>query len=224
MPVLKITAMSDTHNHHEAFELPGGDILLHSGDATGRGSIAEMGSFLKWYGEQDYAHRIFVPGNHDWICETNPSLILEMAQANGVILLNDSGITVEGIKIWGSAVQPWFYDWAFNRRRGEDIKKHWDLIPEDTEILVTHGPVYGLLDKVKRDNLNVGCEDLLVRIREIDSIKLHICGHIHEGRGHINVGDKLFVNASSLNYEYKIETRTAVSIEKEHDTGLYIVK
>lgn len=216
---LKITAMSDTHNHHHAFKLDGGDILIHSGDATGRGSAHEAEQFLDWFKDQDYSHLIFVPGNHDFIFENASEKMKEECDKRGIILLNDSGVTIEGIKIWGSPVQPWFYDWAFNRARGAEIKEHWDLIPEDTEILVTHGPAYGILDQCP--NGSVGCQDLLDRILALDAIKLHICGHIHESRGFTKTNGKLFVNASNLDGNYKIQTRHSVSILKDAASGVY---
>lgn len=221
---LTITAISDTHNLHERLELPGGDILIHSGDATSRGSVAEMADFLKWFGAQDYSHRIFVPGNHDWIAESNPNEVRKLAKLYGVIILIDEGYEAEGIKIWGSPVQPWFYDWAFNRKRGDAIKKHWDLIPTDTEILITHGPAYGVLDKTVRTKDSVGCEELNIRIQEIPSIKMHTCGHIHEARGNKTIEGRLFVNASSLTAGYDLASPLGVQITKDNDSGLYRVE
>lgn len=202
---IEIHAISDTHNRHKQIMLPGGDILIHSGDATGAGVLSETMNFLKWFSEQDYSHLIFVPGNHDRIFEQNPQLMQEECDARGITLLNDSGVTVEGIKIWGSPVQPWFYDWAFNRHRGPDIQKHWDLIPTDTEILITHGPAHGILDYVPRHGgvfEHVGCTDLLKRIYETQ-IKLHVFGHIHYAAGYKYVEGRTFVNAAMLGEDYR---------------------
>jgi hypothetical protein len=65
-----------------------------------------------------------------------------LAEYPTVIYLNDSGVEIDGLKFWGSPVQPYFHNWAFNRI-GDDICKHWELIPLDTDILITHGPVKG---------------------------------------------------------------------------------
>jgi Icc-related predicted phosphoesterase len=120
----------------------------------------------------------------------------------GIIYLNDNGITINGINIWGSPISPWFFNWAFNRHRGEAIKKHWDLIPAGTDILITHGPVFGILDKTNTLK-HVGCEDLLKKINEIKP-KVHVCGHIHEAYGMEEKSATKFINASVLNDKYEL--------------------
>lgn len=201
---LIIHAISDTHNRHEHFTLPGGDILIHSGDATSHGALNETMKFLNWFADQDYSHLIFVPGNHDRIFENNEPLMREECAKRNIILLIDQGTEIEGIKIWGSPVQPWFYNWAFNRQRGEEIKKHWDLIPEDTDILITHGPCHGILDYVPKawgEMEHVGCADLLARVYET-KIKLHVFGHIHYAAGVKYLDGRTFVNAAALSEAY----------------------
>ncbi|WP_226987416.1 metallophosphoesterase family protein [Parachlamydia acanthamoebae] len=119
--------------------------------------------------------------------------------------MNDSGVEIHGIKIWGSPITPWFENWAFNRHRGDEIKAHWDLIPSDTEILITHGPCYGILDEVKISRQwtrHVGCEELEKNIHA-SQIKLHVFGHIHGARNVKTHAGKIFVNAASLNDSYK---------------------
>jgi len=175
--------------------------LVCSGDICSRGSLDEAIDFLTWFEVQPYRYKILVPGNHDWVFERNPSLMDAECDIRNIILLNDSGIVLEGVRFWGSPVQPRFCDWAFNRDRGADIKKHWDLIPVDTDVLITHGPPAGILDYVAHGG-SVGCHDLLNKIMRTD-VKLHIFGHIHMGRGTMKVGNKLFVNAASLNEQYQ---------------------
>jgi Icc-related predicted phosphoesterase len=220
MPKLIIDLLSDTHNQHNKFECSGGDMVIHAGDCTGRGSIGEALNFLDWYAELDYSRIILVPGNHDWCFEGQPGLLQEECKNRGIILLNDSGFILKdmsdptmNLKIWGSPVQPWFHDWAFNRTRGEDIKRHWDLIPPDTEILITHGPPAGILDEVK-GGPHTGCEDLLNKIKELP-VKLHVFGHIHEGRGIEMHNDVLHVNASCLNRMYSPAAKKPIRITRE---------
>lgn len=204
---LEIDAISDTHNKHKQIKLPGGDILIHSGDVSGRGQSGEILPFLDWYAEQDYSALILVPGNHDWGFAKEPERYAKECADRKIILLNDSGMEVEGIKIWGSPVQPWFHNWAFNRFRGAEIKKHWDLIPTDTEVLITHGPPSHILDAVPRgykEIEHVGCVDLYNRIIET-KIKLHVFGHIHEGAGYKYDSGRTYVNASSLDGNYVFE-------------------
>src|ERR1017187_9592000 len=120
MEKLIIDLLSDTHNQHAKFKCDGGNILIHAGDATLRGTEQEALVFLDWYAKQDYDYLIFVPGNHDWSFERQPVLMAEACQDRNIILLNDSGVDLEGIKIHGSPVQPWFHNWSFNRDRGPD--------------------------------------------------------------------------------------------------------
>jgi predicted phosphodiesterase len=212
MNKLIIDCISDTHTQHNKIKLPGGDILIHSGDCTSRGLISEAIAFLDWFADQDYSHLIMTAGNHDWIFEQNPILMADECRSRGIVLLNDSGIIIKDmydpaihIKIWGSPIQPWFHSWAFNRHKGEDIKKHWDLIPVDTEILVTHGPPHQILDAVPRSYgsfEHCGCKDLLEKIYQT-KVKLHVFGHIHEGAGVKYFDGRTYVNASSLDGRYR---------------------
>lgn len=201
---MKLVFISDTHEQHDALQLPDGDVLLHCGDFSGRGEIGQVQRFLDWFKEQPHQYKVLIAGNHDFLAERNPSLFKTMVPDN-VIYLNDSGCTIEGLRIWGSPIQPWFFDWAFNRQRGADIQKHWDLIPDDTQILLTHGPPYGILDEVARDGRPVGCRDLLKRIKALPDLKIHAFGHIHEGYGREEQDGVVFLNASVLDEHYDMK-------------------
>jgi Icc-related predicted phosphoesterase len=203
---MKIVAISDTHNQHDYLTkwdwLPPADVLVHGGDVSLQGKEYEVKAFFEWFFRLDqYKHKIFVAGNHDWLFERQPNLIKNTIFPPGVHYLNDSGVDIEGVKFWGSPIQPWFHNWAFNRDRGADIKKHWDLIPVDTDVLITHGPPYGILDEVLYESRfnpekKVGCRDLTEKIKELTKLKAHIFGHIHEAYGEeIHEGVK-YMNAS----------------------------
>lgn len=199
--MISITLISDTHNRHR--DLPGigsGDIILHAGDATSRGRGHEIEDFLYWYGNLDFDKKVLVAGNHDFGFEERPEVFADMCGAYGVHYLNDSGVTYRSIKIWGSPVQPTFHDWAFNRSPTA-IQPHWDKIPYNADILITHGPAYGILDASQRDE-RVGCPRLLKRIQEVQP-RLHVCGHIHEARGHYTKGHTTYINAASLDRYYE---------------------
>lgn len=204
---MKIHLISDTHNKHKEFNLSEGDVLIHSGDATGRGQSGEIHKFLSWFEKQNYTHKIFVPGNHDFGFETDTVRYKEECEKRGITLLVDSGIEIEGIKIWGSPITPTFFNWAFMRDRGEKIAKHWESIPEDTEILITHGPAYGIRDKVTNhwspNGEQVGCMDLRVRIAQLANLRLHVFGHIHDEAGTSLIGQYIAANAALLNDEYR---------------------
>lgn len=207
---LQIHALADTHNRHKHFTMPGGDILIHGGDSTSRGRPAEILAFLDWFADQDYSHLVMIPGNHDFGFENDFPLYADECKKRGIILLNDSGYEADcggtKIKIWGSPITPQFHNWAFNRVRGDEIRPHWDAIPEDTEILITHGPPLLILDTVRPKTIwedHVGCWDL-ARVIEtrLKKLKLHVFGHIHESRGYVYKDGITYVNAAALDDMY----------------------
>lgn len=202
---MKIIFISDTHGQHASLQLPKLEaektMLIHTGDSSKMGKEDEIIDFLKWFEVQDYTYKIFIAGNHDFLFEKNPSLAESLIPKN-CIYLNNSSVEIEGIKIWGSPITPRFYDWAFNCDRGEKIKKYWEQIPNDTDILLTHGPAYGILDQVI-NGLQVGCEELIKVIEKIKP-KIHACGHIHEAYGKVTNLNTIFINSSVLDIRYKL--------------------
>lgn len=200
----KITVISDTHNKHKQVNpyLDGGDILIHCGDISGMGKNNEVDDFCKWFDEIDnYDTKIFIAGNHDWLFQTNPDAAKEIVYSYNIKYLQDSSIIANGIKIYGSPWQPEFCSWAFNLPRGQKLVEKWAKIPEDTDILITHGPPTGYRDTVKIGSQNLGCVDLLNRVLEIKP-KYHIFGHIHGGYGKDFNEHTTFINASNLNEGY----------------------
>src|SRR5262249_25680108 len=146
-----------------------------------KGEESEIRNFLNWFGGLEYQHKILIAGNHDFYFEKSSDAEIEKIIPSNIIYLKDSGTIINGLKIWGSPVTPWFLDWAFNRRRGDPIRRHWDLIPDDTDILITHGPSFRILD-VDNKGQHLGCKDLFNRIQEL-KLKAHLFGHIHESYG-----------------------------------------
>lgn len=197
---MKLVLISDTHGAHKTVQVPEGDLLIHAGDLSKRGEEGEVKEFLDWFSKQPHTYKIFVAGNHDWLFERRSAEYITSLIPENIIYLNDSGIEINGVYIWGSPIQPTFYNWAFNRDRGKDIKRHWDLIPEHTDVLITHGPPYGILDKTIKGE-QVGCQDLLNRVHQIKP-KLHVFGHIHEGYGIHQNKQTSFVNTSILDQKY----------------------
>ncbi|MFG1486165.1 metallophosphoesterase family protein [Halobacteriovorax sp. RZ-1] len=201
---MKLTFFSDTHNRHSEVPFESGDILFHTGDFTRRGSLEDTRAFAEFVAGLDFKHKIVIAGNHDFCFDDERKEEAEaILKENGIIYLNDSGIEIEGFKIWGSPIQPWFHDWAFNRHRGPEIQKHWDLIPNDTDILLTHGPPRAVMDLCANGE-RVGCTDLLKTIQRVQP-RVHAYGHIHEGYGTDIFGGIIFVNSCSLDesYNYK---------------------
>lgn len=205
---LKIVAISDTHCRHRNVALPEGDMLIHAGDISYKGSFTEVSDFMQWFGGLPFQHKVFIAGNHDFYFEKNAAAIIQKAIPAGVTYLNDSGICINGIQIWGSPVTPWFYNWAFNRRRGAAINKHWALVPPDTNLLITHGPAYGVLDSIVNET-NAGDAGLLQRIKTVKPA-VHVCGHIHEAYGKAKRDGTTFINASVLNEKYELVNKPVV--------------
>ena len=205
---MNIVFISDTHTKHALVSLPEGDAIVHAGDFSSRGRPHEVEDFLQWFGNLPYKYRICIAGNHDFLAETHPDIFQEMVPES-VIYLNDSGIELEGIRFWGSPITPWFFDWAFNRQRGAEIRKHWALIPPDTDVLITHGPPYGILDLTARDQRPVGCRDLGKKILEIKP-GIHVFGHIHEGYGELKQDGVHYINAAVLDEKYHLANAPVV--------------
>lgn len=199
----KIVCLSDTHNRHEQIEVPGGDILIHAGDATIRGTVDEIVLFNEWFAALPHRHKIFVAGNHDWLFETSNRLARTLLDAS-IQYLQDSWVEIENLKIYGAPWQPRFFDWAFNLTRGAELREKWKLISEETDVLITHGPPFGILDAVRQRHYveNVGCEELRKRVETIKP-KLHIFGHIHRGYGRAEKFGAQFVNASNCDESYE---------------------
>lgn len=199
---MRAVCISDTHGRHLSMDLPSGDLLIHAGDMTSRGTFREVQEFLEWFSNQSFKYKILIAGNHDFFFEhANAEQIANLIPSN-VSYLNDSGIQIQGLNFWGSPVTPWFHDWAFNRKRGEEIKKHWDLIPLNTDVLITHGPPFGVLDRTVY-GLEVGCEELQSKIENIKP-RFHFFGHIHECYGQYSAQGTQFINASVLNEHYTL--------------------
>lgn len=209
---MKIVCISDTHNCNEQINVPDGDILIHAGDATTVGNFEQIKEFGSWFGSLPHKHKIFIAGNHDWLFETNNSFARTLLDSK-ITYLQDSAIEIEGLKIYGSPWQPRFFDWAFNLNRGAELAEKWKLIPNDTDILITHGPPNGILDEVERQywTENTGCEELRKRV-EIIKPKLHVFGHIHCGYGMKEEFGVKFVNASTCDEQY-LPTQPPIVVE-----------
>lgn len=199
---MKFVAISDTHCRHRSLKLPAADTIIHAGDITLKGKKEEVTDFLDWFSALQYQYKIFIAGNHDFYFEKESASAIQKLIPPEIIYLNDSACIVEGIRIWGTPVTPWFFNWAFNRRRGEEIVKHWEMIPADTDILISHGPPYGILDEVLNEK-HVGCRDLLKTVLRVKP-KVVISGHVHESYGMVKRHGIQFINAAQLNESYEL--------------------
>jgi predicted phosphodiesterase len=229
---MKIVALSDTHNKHNKITVPDCDVLIHSGDESGMGRESEIRNFAKWLSKQPAKNILWTPGNHSVDFERSLPNSLKWFKEEcpqGVGLINEE-IVIDGVKFWASPETPFFYNWAFNRARTPDmvpyhgpwIKETWDKIPDDVNILVTHGPPYGILDElVYVDGTPkgefVGCQELSKRISQLKDLDLHIFGHIHiHGGCQKHIDGVSYYNASVCDEQYMATNPiTVIDYEKE---------
>lgn len=215
---MKIVATSDCHGMLDKAVIPDGDVLIIAGDYcpnfASRGETDDARKQLEWIKgpfnrflrSLPHKHRIVVAGNHDWVhfCK---EVRTTARHALDAIYLEDSGTVIDGVKFYGSPHQPWFYDWAFNFNRLDPIsgypeaKKAWAKIPNDTNVLITHGPPHGILDECFDGRL-VGCPILEARVLGDVKPKFHIFGHIHHSYGRKTVGSTEFLNVALCDESY----------------------
>lgn len=220
---MRFVCISDTHCQHMAinFNLPEADGIIFAGDFANNGELHDCAKGLHWLNALPYKYRIVIAGNHDVFMDKNhPRAILSgsnqsmldstLPVSEGFHYLQNSGVEIEGVKIWGSPYTPNFYEWrwGFNLGRGAPLRQNWDQIPSDTDILVTHGPAYGILDgcpdyEYSSDGslIHVGDKDLLDALKRVKP-KAHVFGHVHYSYGAKIVNGRICINASVCNEDY----------------------
>ena len=223
---MKITFISDTHAKHRQLYLEGGDLLIHAGDIMNSGyNVQEIDDFCNWFESQNYETCAFIAGNHDRLFEDDPDQVAKIVNEYTINYMQDSEIIFGGgerpfVKIYGSPWQPEFYNWAFNLPRcGEELGKVRNNIPEDVDILVTHGPPQGHLDISGEPwyEGDLGCEILRHRVDTIKP-KIHVFGHIHGSYGYKFHNGTHFINASVLNERYSV-VNDPLTVEWDPDTN-----
>lgn len=212
---MRVVLISDTHEHHREIKMPDGDILIHAGDFTYTGEKPAVEDFNAWLGKLPYRHKVVIAGNHELTFWRHPELYEPLL--TNCVYLKDSGIEIESVKIWGSPWTPEFGNWAFMKKRGPELYEHWQQIPAGLDLLVSHGPPYGVGDKIPpfveigagwgkvsapRSSQNVGDTDLRKAIEEKKPL-YHICGHIHYSYGNYFLNEHTrVVNASICDESY----------------------
>lgn len=197
--------------------MPDGDILIHAGDATWRGTVEEVEEFLQWFSAFPHKHKIFVAGNHDRGFEdARKQILLNRFPAN-ITYLEDSGCEINGLKFWGTPYQPFFCNWAFNIVEEAERAKHYKLIPDDIDVLITHTPPFGILDKVQdvyKCGSRTGCKVLRKEVTRVQPI-VHIFGHIHGSYGIKHTENTVFINASLCDEDYEMLNKPIIfSVDK----------
>ena len=200
---MRIICLSDTHNLAEGVAIPDGDILLHAGDLTAHGTPEEVERCARWLGTLPHRHKFVVAGNHDFLFQEDPARARDLLRTvPGLVYLEDAFTSVAGLAIYGTPWQPWFYDWAFNLPRdGEELARIWARVPVGLDILLSHSPAHGILDRTV-DGTAVGCERLAAELPRLKP-RLHVFGHIHEAYGEVTIAGTRHVNASTCDVRYR---------------------
>jgi Icc-related predicted phosphoesterase len=199
---LRIILISDTHEQHEQVFVPPCDVLIHAGDLTYRGSPAATDMAIQWLDKQPAKYVVMIAGNHDWFFQKHPYAARELLHPTRIAYLENEAVIIKGVKFWGSPITPTFMDWAFNCDRA-DIFKYWDMIPDDTDVLITHGPPLSILDTPRLNDEHCGDYDLRVALKRVKPA-VHVFGHIHGGYGTREIEPTKFYNASVVNEAYKV--------------------
>ena len=230
---MRIILISDTHGLHQHMKLPKGDVLIHAGDCTNRGTQSDLIGFLYWFQNiKGFDTKIFIAGNHDWCFENKPDWLPQFINDENLTqsdcyYLEDNFMTIDDpkfsrpIKIYGTPWQPDFCNWAFNVPR-DQLYKHWEKIPLDTDILITHAPPQEILD-LTLGGEEVGCSSLRYYIDEKIKPVLNVFGHIHEAYGSMVKGETLFVNGSTCTRRY-VPSNKPIIIKLTESKGKFKAK
>jgi predicted phosphohydrolase len=221
-----------------AHPIPEADVLVHAGDLTWRGTKDEIVSELTYLDSLPHPHKILIAGNHDfyfderfkdgylfreWVIRRDETVEEMLKRFPSIIYLQDSSVRLNGTNFYGSPWQPHFYNWAFNfaattdsrgrvwqHNRGQ-AQATWKKIPEDTHVLITHGPPEGIMDlATDGDDPRCGCPELRRAIADREQLQAHIFGHIHEQAGYLQEDGVQFVNAAICTRGYKPKNKPIV--------------
>jgi Icc-related predicted phosphoesterase len=199
---MDLVLFGDTHELHREVEIPSGDVLICVGDFTMFSrSMSAIEDFNEWLGELPHGHKIIVPGNHESFLETEPQ---RRSLLDNATVLIDESIEIEGLRIYGSPMTPLFGA-AFGKPSHKERRRHWGEIPNDTDVLITHGPPFGVLDLSPDSAEPMGDPELRDRVRELPSIKLHAFGHVHGAHGSVEKDGVMFVNVALVGSLFSLE-------------------
>ena len=204
---MRIVGISDVHNRWQNLIIPECDVLVSAGDYSFHGEPAVVKAYHEWLHEQPAKRIISGQGNHEEWVETHFEEAKEIAKlaCPRVDFLAEGGLTIDDVNFWYSAITPYFHNWAWNRHPGPEIDEHWKKIPEGTNILITHGPPYGILDVVPywdgTPKERVGCWNLKARIKQIKP-DIHIFGHIHHSHGEMHEDGVSYYNVAICDEMY----------------------
>lgn len=208
---MRIVAVADTHTFEDDLGvLPDGDVFVHAGDMLRGGTLEELRGVARWIRSLPHRHKIIVAGNHDWCFSRQRSEAVAML--GDAHYLEDAGLSIDGLQLWGSPWQPAYNDWAYNLPRGDALAQKWAKIPETTHVLITHSPPAGIGDRGPVAGRH-GCERLRERVEEVEPA-LHLFGHIHQDGGAWQHNGICYANVTTWECE-----RAASVIDYEPGSG-----
>lgn len=214
---MRIVAVADTHLFTSDLVVPAGDVFVHAGDMCRAGTFEELAEAAKWLSSLRHRYKVIVAGNHDCVLEQEPDVAREIL--TGFIYLEDSEVTLEGLRFYGSPWQPEFNDWAFNLPRGEALANKWRQIPSGLDVLITHGPPAGIGDLAGNGMAGrAGCADLRTRVAEV-APRLHLFGHIHQDGGLWRDDHTTYVNVTTWECE---RAPTVIDIDADRVVPVFV--
>lgn len=208
--IMRIWHISDSHSFEKEYNIPDGiDVICYTGDESNNHSQHlnhnEFLDFVRWYAEVPVQHKLFIPGNHSSFCYHNEKEARSILKEHGITWLHKEEYIIDGVKFYGDGTSPSFGNWYYMCKR-ETINRHWELIPDDTNVLLTHTPPKGILDLTENRDHSLemcGCSSLGKRVRQLKELKYHCFGHIHSFK-HINntgfrvIDDVIYSNATGV--------------------------
>ena len=197
---MRIVAFGDTHTQHRDLKVPDGDVLIFAGDGEFR-TIKDLVDFDSWLSDLPHEEIILIAGNHDFFCERYPNEVGNYLM-EAVYLKDAQYVLDNGMTVWGSPMTLTFLNWAFMESEDNLDQYHWSKIPDNTDILLSHGPAFGHQDVAHPGGDHLGSKTLAKRIDRL-KIPYVICGHIHGGYGVEKTKDTTYINCSVLNEDYK---------------------
>ena len=211
---MRIVATSDCHGMLHEVDVPDGDVLVLAGDvlanrygnrarlSDAKWQLEELDRLAKWLDVLPHRRVVLIAGNHDFVFQHEARAARKILSSHPkIVYLKDSGAEVCGLKFYGSPHTPFFCDWSFNLPRdGDELRKAWAKIPSGLDVLVTHGPPFGILDRTPSGE-QVGCALLLERIETVRP-RYSVFGHIHDSYGRTRVGETEFLNVALCDESY----------------------
>ena len=212
--MVKVTCISDTHLEHKRLtkklvnHSSSPSVFIHAGDFTNFGNIEKIEEVFYWVSDLPYDHLLMICGNHEVKVSENDAMLKPLAASYGIQLIHNEVVEIEGFKFYGEPRSREFFNWGWSYNPGQEAEEVWAKLPEDIDVLVTHGPPHGCCDFIPTIDLHtlkpVGHQGCISLRRAIEEKKPRyvVCGHIHEGYGTSLINETTVINAAIMNKNY----------------------